>query len=168
MTIAVTDACIFIDLILLELHAQFFELEFDMHTTIDVLAELNNDQRQLLEPFIADRKLTAHNLSAQQRQELQQNDYPKSLSYPDCSVLYLASQIGAMVLSSDKVMRNWAKRMSMEYHGILWVIEEMVATKQLSHTEGIGKLDQLMKTNPTMAGSKEVNKKVRELISIWG
>lgn len=40
MKIAVTDACIFIDIIELGLSGHFFNLPFKIHTTLDVLNEL--------------------------------------------------------------------------------------------------------------------------------
>ena len=40
MKIAVTDACIFIDLIELDLVQPFFQLRVELHTTIDVINEL--------------------------------------------------------------------------------------------------------------------------------
>lgn len=40
MLIAVTDACIFIDLIELKITAPFFKLDIEVHTTIDVWNEL--------------------------------------------------------------------------------------------------------------------------------
>ena len=43
MKIAVTDACIFTDLIELDLVSPFFQLHVELHTTIDVVNELFTD-----------------------------------------------------------------------------------------------------------------------------
>lgn len=48
MRIAVTDACIFIDLIELDLISDFFQLELELHTTVDVMNELFQEQKQVL------------------------------------------------------------------------------------------------------------------------
>lgn len=45
MKIAVTDACIFIDLIELDLVSPFFQLPVELHSTIDVINELYSDQK---------------------------------------------------------------------------------------------------------------------------
>jgi hypothetical protein len=42
MKIVVTDACIFIDVIELQLTGRFFGLNLDIHTTADVLIRPNN------------------------------------------------------------------------------------------------------------------------------
>jgi len=50
MRIAVTDACIFIDLIDLNLLDELCCLPMVIYTTIDVLHELNSEQQKLI-PF---------------------------------------------------------------------------------------------------------------------
>jgi hypothetical protein len=167
MNIAVTDACIFIDLFLLEIHAEFFDLPYSIHTTHDVLGELNEEQQLLLRDFISSEKLTVHNLDQNQRLELLSQDFPRSLSDPDRTVFFIAQQLNAMVLSSDKALRNWAKVKDLDYHGILWVLETLVNQDTLSRALGMEKLVVLFQVNPTMAGSKEVLKKVEELKQSW-
>lgn len=44
LKIAVTDACIFIDLFDIDLITSFFGLELEVHTTSGVYFELNNEQ----------------------------------------------------------------------------------------------------------------------------
>lgn len=58
MKIAVTDACIFIDIIELGLSGEFFNLPFEIHTTLDVLNELYPSQQQVLNTFTDEEKLT--------------------------------------------------------------------------------------------------------------
>lgn len=167
MNIAVTDACIFIDLFLLELHAEFFILPYSIHTTLDVFGELNEEQQQLLQDFISSEKLIVHNLDYDQRIALALEEFPKSLSEPDKTVFFVAKRLDAMVLSSDKALRNWAKIKKLDYHGILWILETLVTIGVLSYEEGKEKLNLLFKVNHTMAGSKEVKRKVEELRLNW-
>jgi hypothetical protein len=167
MDIAITDACIFIDVFLLGIEEEFFHLPCRLHTTVDVLGELNPEQNQVLRPFIEQGLLIKHNLSAQQQEQLIKIPFPKSLSPADRSVFLIAAELNAMVLSSDKVLRNWAKKQKLEYHGILWVLETLVNSEVLSKEAGLQKLELLFQVNPTMAGSREVVKKVEELINKW-
>ncbi|SFC65473.1 hypothetical protein SAMN05421747_11782 [Parapedobacter composti] len=51
MKLAITDACIFIDLHLLDLVVPLFELDIEVHTSLDVFNELNEEQRQLLSAY---------------------------------------------------------------------------------------------------------------------
>ncbi|GAB1473166.1 hypothetical protein MASR2M69_06070 [Bacteroidota bacterium] len=65
----------------------------------------------------------------------------------DKSVLFLAEKVDAMILSSDKVVRNCAKRRSIEYHGMLWVFDKLVEHKLLSFSEAAEKLELLIRSN---------------------
>jgi predicted nucleic acid-binding protein len=167
MDIAITDACIFIDVFLLGIEQEFFALPCRLHTTVDVLGELNPTQNEALQPFIGQGLLIKHNLSSEQQEQLIEIPFPKSLSPADRSVFLIAVELKAMVLSSDKVLRNWAKKQKLEYHGILWVLETLVNSDVLSKEDGLQKLELLFEVNQTMAGSKEVLKKVGELVIKW-
>src|SRR5690606_23033795 len=120
MKLAITDACIFIDLHLLDLTVSFFELDIQVHTSLDVFNELNEEQQHLLSAYRSMGQLTVHTLQHTDREAMRTFGFPRSLSEMDCTVLYLAAQLEAMVLSSDKVVRNFAKKHAIEYHGMLW------------------------------------------------
>ena len=90
MKIAVTDACIFIDILDLKLIRQFFTLPLEIHTTVDVLNELYENQEETLRVYESVGKLVVHNLTSEERQEILNTDYPKSLSMADKSVLLIA------------------------------------------------------------------------------
>lgn len=77
MKIVVTDACIFIDVIELQLTSKFFGLNLDIHTTADVLNELYSEQQQILEGYKATNKLTVHVLSGAEQVSLMSESYPK-------------------------------------------------------------------------------------------
>lgn len=62
MKIAITDACIFIDLYDLDLTVSFFSLELEVHTSLDVMNELYPEQKKLLEAYISMKKLMVHNI----------------------------------------------------------------------------------------------------------
>ncbi|HOJ91746.1 MAG TPA: hypothetical protein PLH86_11630, partial [Saprospiraceae bacterium] len=85
--IAVTDACIFIDLFDLGLIDSFFDLNFEIHTTAAVIFELYIVQQQVLKSFQSLQKLMIHNLKEQDYLEIYTEGYPKSLSETDKSVL---------------------------------------------------------------------------------
>lgn len=63
--IAVTDANIFIDLYNLGLINDFFNLEFEIHTTASVLMELYKEQQEILRAYQSVGKLEIHNLKGE-------------------------------------------------------------------------------------------------------
>ncbi|MBL7877166.1 MAG: hypothetical protein JNL53_15980, partial [Cyclobacteriaceae bacterium] len=76
MRIVVTDACIFIDVIDLQLTAKFFGLELEIHTTVDVFNELYPNQQQILQAYQQSEKLIIHILSSEEQQEILEADFP--------------------------------------------------------------------------------------------
>ena len=97
MKIAITDACIFIDLHDLKLTNSLFSLALDIHTSLDVFNELYTHQQDVLSAFHSVGKLTIHNISAEDRINIQKQNYPKALSENDKTVLFLAEKIDAIV-----------------------------------------------------------------------
>lgn len=113
--VAVTDANIFIDLYDLGLTKSFFNLELEIHTTSAVLYELYSEQQEVLQAYQSVGMLSVHNLQEQDFIEIYNENYPKSLSEADKSVLHVANKINACVLSSDKTLRNCAKNKEIEH-----------------------------------------------------
>ena len=167
MKIAITDACIFIDLYELDLITIFFSLPLEIHTSLDVFNELYPSQRKLLAAFQSVRKLSVHNITMADRQQILAGTYPKGLSDNDKTVLYLAEKLGAMVLSSDKAVRAHAKKKSIEYHGMLWVFDRLVEVSAIKHAEASVKLKQLILTNIVYQNNTELVAEMSHRLKVW-
>lgn len=167
MKIAVTDACIFIDLHDLNLTNLLFSLHLEIHTSLDVFNELHTHQQNLLLAFHSVGKLTIHNILAEDRINIQKQNYPKALSENDKTVLFLAEKIQAMILSSDKAVRNCAKKNSIEYHGMLWVFDKLLETDLLSPSQATQKLETLIKTNLVYQNNAELVKEMNIRFKKW-
>ena len=167
MKIAVTDACIFIDLLDLKIVAPFFSLEVEIHTTVEVMNELYQEQQEVLLAYQTVEKLTVHNLSAKNLKELQSASFPKALSQQDKSVIYLASQLNAMVLSSDKVVRNFAKKIAIETHGMFWIFDQLVHQRLLDESDAVSKLRQLVNGNLMYRNNVLLQKEAAKRIERW-
>lgn len=167
MKIAVTDACIFIDLHDLNLTNLLFSLQLEIHTSLDVFNELHIHQQNLLLAFQSIGKLTIHNILAEDRINIQKQNYPKALCENDKTVLFLAEKIKAMILSSDKAVRNCAKKNSIEYHGMLWVFDKLIETNLLSPSQATQKLETLIKTNLVYQNNAELVKEMNIRLKKW-
>jgi hypothetical protein len=167
MRIAITDACIFIDLHELKLTNHLFSLELDIHTSLDVFNELYPHQQDVLSAFHSAGKLNIHNISEEDRINMQRQNYPKSLSENDKTVLFLAEKIDAMVLSSDKVIRNCAKKKSIEYHGMLWIFDRITENGSLSLLDASAKLKILMQTNIIYQNNAELIMEMEKRLKLW-
>ncbi len=165
--IAVTDANIFIDLYDLGLTKSFFNLELEIHTTSAVLFELYSEQQEILQAYQSVGRLEVHNLQEQDFIEIYNENYPKSLSEADKSVLHVANKINACVLSSDKTLRNCAKNKEIEYHGMIWIFDKFVETLTLTPKEAKTKLDQLVASNFLFRNNQKLVEEIEKRLKLW-
>jgi hypothetical protein len=168
MKIVVTDACIFIDVINLNLTAKFFGLELDIHTTADIINELYQEQKQILEGYKLSSKLTVHVLTGEEQLELMEQDHPKALTPEDLSVIFIAQKLGdATVLSSDKPLRKYAKKLCVEYHGMLWILDQLVDQGSLPKPEAIERLNAWTNSNLIYRDNTEIQGEVDSRVKAW-
>ena len=167
MKIAVTDACIFIDIHELKLTPVFFSMPMEIHSTVDVYNELYDDHKHFLEAFISLGKLTLHILSDTDRRQLQTDHFPQALSEADKSAIFIARKIEAMLLSSDRAVRRYAKNNGIDCHGMLWILERLVDSAALSPNQAIMKLKELMATNIIYQNNSELLDAAANLFAKW-
>ena len=168
LKIAVTDANIFIDLFDVGLMDSFFNMDLEIHTTEAVFHELYSEQQAVLKSFQFAGKLEVHNLVEQDFMDIYNENYPKSLSEADKSVLHVANRLNACVLSSDKTVRNHAKNRQIEFHGMLWLFDQFVEIRSLSATEASAKLKELLRTNFLYRNNHKLVNEIEKRIEIWG
>ncbi|HMI64938.1 MAG TPA: hypothetical protein VK517_02815 [Cyclobacteriaceae bacterium] len=167
MKIVVTDACIFIDVIELQLTPKFFGLELEIHTTQDVFDELFQEQQQILEAYQENNKLTVHILTPEEKIELLSEAFPKALSPEDRSVVFIAKKLDAVLLSSDKPVRKLAKKLSIEYHGMIWIFDQLVHHGLLSKEEGVAKITKMVATNLIYKNNQDMLIEVEKRVKEW-
>lgn len=167
MKIAVTDACIFIDIIELRLTTQFFKLQLEVHTSLDVYNELYENQKAVLDAYQAVGILIIHNISSEDRLEMLNTTYPKALSDNDKTVIFLAKKLQALILSSDKPVRNYAKANAIEYHGMLWIFDQLVELKLILKKEAIMLLKSLVNSNIVYQNNKELVSEMTKRLKYW-
>lgn len=165
--IAVTDACIFIDLYDLGLVTSFFDLELEVHTTLAVYFELYDGQQQVLKAYQSMNRLIVHNLTEEDFLQIHLESYPKSLSETDKSVLHIANKLNACVLSSDKAVHNCAKNKDIEYHGMIWIFDKLVETGILGMKEAATKLKQLVSANFTFRNNESLMNEIQKRLKRW-
>lgn len=167
MKIAVTDACIFIDLYDLRLNQAFFRLDLEIHTTVDVLNELFPEQQKALQFFQSSGRLTIHSIDPTERLKILHTPFPRSLSDPDKTVIYLATKINAIILSSDKVVRHYGKIQSIPYHGMLWIFDQLVDSGILIPSVAIEKILVLINSNRFYQQSVELRVQMDARVKKW-
>jgi predicted nucleic acid-binding protein len=163
MNLVVSDTNIWIDLLALRLIDEFLSLSWNIHSTDLVLWELNAAQRDDLESYISSGRLTIRNADydfiARCEAVVQSN---ARLSLADVSVYVYAAEINAMVLTGDKVMREFSQSQGIETHGILWLLNELVVQGILTPVKAAEYLERLMEIN-----SRLPNDECEKLFNNW-
>lgn len=145
MKIAITDANIFIDLIYVGLLDELFAIEVEIHTTLNVVDELNDDQQKLLSKFLNKSSLTAHALEELTiPTSIRRN---RKLSDSDKSVLGLAIKLDAFILTGDNVLRKVSGVQRIEVHGALWLFDQFIEKELITRKTATQKLTYLMAYN---------------------
>ena len=111
--------------------------------------------------------LSVHNITGLERIEIYNRKYPKALSNSDTTVLFLAEKFSAMIISSDKQVRNNAKVRAIEYHGMFWIFDNLLEQNLISKQEATQKIQQLITTNIIYQQSKELLQEMNKRIKNW-
>lgn len=142
-------------------------LDIEVHTSVDVISELYPEQQAIFHAFQQAGKLIVHNISGDDRLAIQQRGFPKSLSASDQTVLFLALALEALVLSSDRVVRQYAKKSAIEYHGMIWIFDQMVEMALLPGSIACMKLEALIQQNRTYQNNIEMTVELEKRIRKW-
>jgi rRNA-processing protein FCF1 len=158
MKVLITDANIFIDLILLDLLPDLFSLGFKIHTTFAVLNELSTVQQNLVEKSGS---MLVHTFDSLELAEMELLKCTSALSFTDRTVLYVAMRIESIVFTGDKPLRRELESRDIEVHGIIWFFERCVAFDLLTREIAAIKLSKLLVINPRLP-TQLIQKRINE------
>ena len=74
----------------------------------------------------------------------------RALSTADCSVLFHARRLRAVVLTGDSRLRREARETGLDVHGTVWAFEELVGRGSISGKLAASKLERLLAANPRL------------------
>jgi predicted nucleic acid-binding protein len=83
------------------------------------------------------------------------------LSPSDLSVYILAKSMTALLISGDSPLREMAETRGIEYHGTLWLLEELV-TRELLSTENAARSLNMMLDNKRWLPRQECEKLMKK------
>lgn len=159
--VVIKDACILFDLIDLGLLSQFYRLQIVVITTPQVLDEIT-DEDQIAE---VNRYVETGQLQLDQFGQFEAmisiTDANPGLSFTDASVLEAAIRRNAVVLSSDKSLRNESLRRGIPVKGLLWILEELYLQTVIERTVLLEKLKAYPEVN-RRAPVNEVNNLIKK------
>lgn len=167
MKVAVTDACIFIDLLDSEACTAFFQLQYEIVTTRQVWMELDADQRDELEKWINSGKLSIVSGINNVIEVRDQNNLSKALSIADLSVWTLTANEGGILLTSDGTLRKMAQQHRIETHGLLWIFDQLVENEILLVPEASKKIQFVFNQNTHYKSDQKLFDAFEILLTKW-
>ncbi len=143
--IAVQDANVLIDLELAGLFDLWFQTGIETHTTDLIRAELERGGHNQALAYFESGHVREHRLSFEEILEVSEleREIGSKAKFNDCSVIFLALKLGAMLISGDKPMRKAGKERQIEVHGTLWIFDQLVERKLLPSGVAASKLEHL-------------------------
>ena len=152
MRIIVNDANILIDLVKLDILLQFFQLPFSFHTTDIIFDELDDEQQQILLPYIESEQLIVEGFNGEELVVIATLKEEKNqLSMEDCSAVFCAQKLEADLITSDKNLRNFAKTKAVTIRGHLWVLDMLFSHSIMTGIEVTALLHRLQtEINPRL------------------
>lgn len=143
--IAVQDANVLIDLELAGLFDLWFQTGIETHTTDLIRAELEEGGHEQAVAYFTSGQVIEHGLSFEEIvavSELEREVGSKA-KFNDCSVLFLAMKLDAMLLSGDKPLRKAGVERRIEVHGTLWIFDQLVERGMITGKVAAAKLEHL-------------------------
>ena len=147
MKVAVTDACIFIDLLESEACTAFFQLPLKIVTTKQVWGELERSQKEIFQPWIDLDDLSIVEVRGNIETLRTTDKFSNRLSIADLSVWAICHREKRILLTSDRTLRKSAEENDIKTHGLLWVFDQIVKNNLLSVSKATEKLKGVFNQN---------------------
>jgi predicted nucleic acid-binding protein len=146
MKIAVQDANVLIDLELAGLFDLWFQLGIETHTTDLIKGELEEGSHWQALAYFKSGQVREHGLNFEELDQVSEleREVGSKAKFNDCSVLFLAMKLDAMLISGDKPLRKAGKARQVEVHGTLWIMDQLVAGKVMTGDIAATKLEHLL------------------------
>ncbi len=141
MKVAVKDACVLIDLANGGLLDAWFQLGIETHTTDLVVRQLKPDRHwQAVSAFVEAGLLKVTTLRGEQMIHMHKELGSLPVGVEDQTVLFLALELNAILITGDRRLRLEGLRRNLEVHGLLWILDEMLVRHKLTPKLAAAKL----------------------------
>ena len=120
-----------------------FSTDMEILTTHLVLRELYQEQQDLLKEYI-----TAGSLHVSYPEESSEAlFFNRSFTSEDISLMTLAFQQKAILLSGERLMIKWCRDHYLEGHGIIWLFQQLIDQSLIPANLAADKLEFLLEEN---------------------
>jgi predicted nucleic acid-binding protein len=161
--IAIQDANILIDLLNTGLFDHCLSLNYSFVTVDIIFDELYDHQAELIKPHINSGKFLVIKTTENDLIEIQLiANIDSRISIQDYSALYFAEQRQALLLTGDKRLRTLAEKTGVTVCGVLWILDKLVDTSNITKNAACNFLRQLLLKNKRLP-----EKECEERLRLW-
>jgi len=163
MQIIINDANILIDLLKIDIVDSFFQLPYQMHTTEEVLAEVEDPNKKVFETYINSNQFQIKVFEYPEIVNINQLfEKHSSLSFQDCGCFFYSALLSSPLLTGDKNLRKTAEKEKITVFGILWVFDQLLTHDLITKKTAHKKLVELMDINPRLPSTE-----CRKRLNLW-
>ncbi len=146
MKVAVQDANILIDLELSGLLGNWFQLGIETHTTDLILEQVREGGHAEVLANAKSGRLRTHVSTAETlAKAVELAALNPGIDLEDGSVCLLAQELGAILLTGDRRLRDVAVAQQVDVHGTLWIFDRLVEGGALSAAVACERLERLLR-----------------------
>jgi len=142
MKVAVKDSCLLIDLEIMRVLDLWFQLKIETITTSMIVDEVRDEHPDIL-VYIESGAMVVVDYDVPDLIPLISELGTDELSLGDLSVLHLAEERDALLLTCDSALRGEAEMRKVDCHGSIWVLEKLVDSHLLPGPVAASKLQAL-------------------------
>jgi len=145
MRVTVHDANILIDLDLAGILGTWLEWGHETHITDLIALEIRRGRHPLVIANIHSGRITVHPTSTERLAEsMALAETVPQMGFKDVGCCLLAEELGALLLTGDGPIRQFAKARPVELHGTLWIFDRLVEHRLLKPADAADKLESLL------------------------
>ena len=160
MRIVVCDANILIDLLQADLLPAYLNLRYENHAPPGVIEEVEEPNCQMLIDAIETGQISIPIIGNLNDISKLKNKY-SALSFQDCTCLFMAIKLKAMLLTGEKPLKRIAEeKYAIEVHGTLYIFDELLQAELITFHMAYKKLNRLI-TNGTYLPFNECQIRLR-------
>lgn len=161
MNSVVIDVNIFLDLIKLQMLASLFNLGYEVHTTQEMVDQLNTNQYAFLEEFIASGQLSIYRLSEKELEEAIILTSGRSLELADKSVAWLSIHLQGILICGNPLSARFYETMPLKARNLIWFFDQLIEKQIILYSFAVEKMKLLLKINRRMP-REECEKRIKD------
>jgi len=156
--IVIQDSSVLIDLFNGHLLDDYLHLKFETVTTDFVVEEIRKESPHIAVWLKKHAKITKYDADDLAQLLARKQAESSGLSLPDVSVLYLAKDMNARLLTNDGRLRKSARRLNVEFSGVFMIMDSLF-NNRITSGDNLGKALRLMLVKNAWLPAEECNKR---------